>query len=173
MIHRPRVVAALAGLTTLVLLAAGCAEQDPTGVELRPRDGLQVGSVAQILSAPTTYDHLQYAGLIGPQGGSITFGIGRIEFPAGAVTAVTPITATVSGNEMAVTFSPHGLVFPTRASPQLRLNLAGVSVEPERIEIIYVNSYGIIAEVLPTTVQVEGSVSTPISHFSTYAMGAH
>jgi hypothetical protein len=174
MILRSRIQIALAGLTAVLVMAAGCGDRVPTGVDLRPEGGLKVGSVAHVLALPSRGHIGQNSRIIDARGGSVDFGIGRVVFPAGALARPTLITAVTANATRAVTFSPHGLVFPAEAQPELHLKTSGIPTPFESLRIIYVNPNGYIAEILPTAIDVStGTAVSAISHFSTYAMGSH
>ena len=74
---------------------------------------------------------------VGAQGGTIKLkdaGV-TLEIPAGALSANTAITITApSGNAVAFTFVPHGLLFATPAS--LHLDVKGTTAEAELKELI-------------------------------------
>ena len=161
-----------AALAAILILAAGCGDREPVGTELRT--ALRVGEVAQIVSSPTAGFSLTRSAIIGTAGGNIDFGIGRISFPAGALTRPTTISASVVPMQLAVTFSPHGLTFQRGFEPELRFDLSDTLLSGHDLQILYVNNSGTIAEILPTSVDLLGQTArTSISHFSTYAMGAH
>ena len=114
--RRPVFSAVLGTVAGILILASGCAEQDPTAVQLKP---------ARALSAARAYQRGTYAMNIGPSGGSINFPIGQIVFPAGAVTEETTITILHP-------FTPSAIVDGIEASPyqpafrRLDLNLAAI-----------------------------------------------
>jgi hypothetical protein len=130
--------------------------------------------VAHVLASPSRSHIGQNSRIIDARGGRVDFGIGSIVFPAGALARPTLITAVTADASRAVTFSPHGLVFPAEAQPELQLRTSGISTALESIRIIYIDANGYIAEILPTAIDIStGSALSAISHFSTYAMGSH
>ena len=174
MIRLSRIQTVLAGLAAVLVMAAGCGDRVPTGVDLRPEGGLKVGSVAHALIAPSRSHIRESSRIIDARGGSVDFGIGRIVFPAGALAQPTLITAVTADATRAVTFSPHGIVFPAEARPELRLGISGIPTPLENLRIIYIDANGYIAEILPTAIDIStGTAVSAISHFSTYAMGSH
>lgn len=174
MIHRPRIVAALAGLTTLVLLAAGCVEQDPTGVELQPASGLQVGSVAHAVIAPTMFHSGAYSRVIDGRGGLLHFGIGTLSFPPGAVSQPTVITARTDGITVAAAFGPHGLIFPANSNPTLTFFVPLNAAISAQGSIYYVDSRNIVLDDLGANFTSElGTVQTNVKHFSKFIFGAN
>ena len=174
MIHRPRIVAALAGLTAMVLLAAGCAEQDPTGVELQPAGGLQVGSVAHPVIAPTMFHSASYSRVIDGRGGVLHFGIGSLTFPPGALSQPTVITARTDGVTVAAAFGPHGLVFPAHSSPTLTFVIPLAASISAKGSVYYVDSRNVVLEDMGASFASEpGTVQTSVRHFSKFIFGAN
>ena len=162
MVRRPVFSAVLGTVAGILILASGCAEQDPTAVQLKP---------AQALSAARAYERGTYAGNIGPSGGSINFPIGQITFPAGAVTEETVITATVDGRTLAVDFQPH-IVFPKGAQPTLTISFAGVNVSALDLVVYHVSDAGQILDILSPSINAASSGATVgVDSFSGFVLG--
>lgn len=157
----------------LVVAGAGCGERVPTANELRP-EGLRVGVVARPVASPLAVRTGTYTITVLPQGATLDFGFGRLVLPAGAVAASTLVSATVSGDGLAVRLEPHGLVFPPTAQPTLEFDLAGLRTPRELLQMLYLDDNNVIREVLTTSIDSNRGVGTAeLAHFSTYVMGAH
>lgn len=160
-------------LTAILILAAGCSDQDPMAVQLEPGAvGTvrgEIGGRANVLRS--TYAAGNFSSVIGPEGGTIQFGIGEITFPAGAVQRPTLISAAVDGEHLAVTFSPHGLRFTEHAQPVLSLSFAESSASASKLGIQYVDSGFNVLEVLETSTDIVAEkVTARLWHFSTYVI---
>jgi hypothetical protein len=175
MARRPFFKAA-SSLAAILILAAGCGDQTPTAVHLQETGPAASGSQAtgpKVNVVKTRYAAGTYAAVIGPQGGRIDFGIGSLDFPAGALSRTTRITATTDGENLGVTFGPHGLQFPEGRQPMLGLSYMDVATDPEGLQIVYVNNMGEILEELTTSADISTStVGATLRHFSTYWMAA-
>jgi hypothetical protein len=177
--RRTRVCRALAGVVTgILILASGCADAGPTGVELRSTAEISssrhplVGTRAEPLAYATPGRPATYSSIIGPAGGTLDFEIGSITFPAGALSRPTRITAAIDGVSVGATFGPHGTVFPVGREPELRFRFAGLEIESVSLQIQYLSGV-LIDEVLPTTIDLVGrTASAKIFHFSPYILGA-
>ena len=154
-----------AALAAILILAAGCGDREPVGAELRT--ALRVGEVAHAISAPTAFGAGTYSRTLGPDGGVLHFGVGRLEFPVGALDRPTTITATVDGATIGAVFSPHGLIFPPNAQPLLSLD------DPSRYgwapQIVYVDAHGVILELMDTSYDAGRALAT-LRHFSPYIL---
>ena len=160
MLRRTMLVRSLSALGAILILAAGCADQGPMESLLTPR--VSVLSMAHDAGVASEE--------IGPEGGTIVFGNGSLTIPAGALAAPTTITASVDGATLAVTFSPHGLVFPATAQPVLSFDVLGVQI-PADASIFYLGTSNEALERYEMTLDpVAGSASTRIGHFSPYAI---
>ncbi len=112
--------------------------------------------------------------VIDPSGGVLQTAAGdRIVFPAGAVAQPTRITITSDPRFAGVELEPHGLQFPAGHQPVLRLSTAGTNAASYRkVDVVYVNESGAIAEVLPTS--GNGAVlEAHLQHFSGYLASGH
>jgi hypothetical protein len=157
---RPVFSAVLGTVAGILILASGCADQDPTAVQLKP---------AKALSAARAYSGGTFATSIGPLGGILKLPVGRIVFPAGAVDAETHITATLDGRDLAVIFGPHGLQFPEGHEPSIEFELGSLSIDPSRLRIVYLDAADRLLETLVT--QSDGqNVTAELRHFSKYAL---
>jgi hypothetical protein len=176
--RRTRVCSTLAGvLTGILILASGCTDAGPTGVELRSTEIAAsrhplVGTKARPLTYPTAGRPATYSSIIGPAGGILEFGIGSITFPAGALSRFTRISASIDGSTAGATFGPHGTVFPVGALPVLTFTYAGLNADPASLQIQYLSGH-IVTEVFSTTADLaERTASANIFHFSPYILGA-
>lgn len=159
-----------AALAAILILAAGCGDHEPVGAELRTE--LRVGEVAHAITAPTAFSAGTYSRTLGPDGGVLHFGAGRLEFPAGALARPTTITATVDGATIGAVFSPHGLVFPPHAQPTLVFYLGSDAATDG--SILYVTPYNVVLEVLGGHVGANGfTVEANVGHFSKFIFGAN
>ncbi len=172
MARRPLFRAA-SSFAAILILAAGCGDHTPTAVQLEGSNALAAsaakGPKANVVK--TTFAAGSYATVIGPQGGTIEFGIGKLVFPAGALTRPTRITATTDGSNLGVEFGPHGLVFPNSRQPQVRFHTAGTLVNPTSVAIVYIDDLQQVLETIPAFYYIEAeAVAGRLSHFSTYAI---
>jgi hypothetical protein len=171
MIRLSRIQIVLASLAAVLIMAAGCGDRVPTGVDLRPEGGLKVGSVAHALIAPTTFRAGAFSQTIGPNGGVLYFGVGSLTFPADALREWTRITATVDGLTIGATFSPHGLSFPSTAEPTLELRTSLSSLGLSLPQIVYVDKDYTVLQILPTSLNGSGTqATTRLGHFSPYIL---
>jgi hypothetical protein len=171
MIRLTRIQTVLAGLVAVLVMAAGCDDRIPTGVDLRPEGGLKVGSLAHAMIAPTTFRAGTFSQTIGPNGGVLYFGVGSLTFPAGALREWTRITATVDGLTIGATFSPHGLSFPSTAEPTLQLRGGWSSPGLSSPQIVYVDQNYTVLQILPTSLDGRGTrATTRLGHFSPYIL---
>jgi hypothetical protein len=111
------------------------------------------------------------AKVIGPAGGTVTFGPHSLIVPAGALSVPTPITAaTLHGDTLAVTFGPSGLQFKQPAT--LVLSYKHCTVQPaDTLSIVLVNNKmtQLIQMVPSHDKKLKQAVEGPIQHFSVYA----
>jgi hypothetical protein len=108
--------------------------------------------------------------LIGPAGGTITAGGHTLVFPAGALSRPTMIGMQPMGGYAGAVFSPHGLVFPAGAQPELTLSLEGaILAQHGSLAIGYQAPSGEITEVFEAVRSEAGNaISSRIPHFSGY-----
>jgi hypothetical protein len=110
--------------------------------------------------------------VIGPLGGTVTFGPHELDVPPAALLTATTITArTLPGDTIAVQFQPQGLTFLIPAT--LQLSYAQCQTQPtQTLSIVYVND--LLNELLGLIESVEDAgqkkVVGPVSHFSVYAI---
>jgi hypothetical protein len=172
MARRPLFRAA-SSFAAILILAAGCGDHTPTAVQLEGSNALTAsaakGPKANVVK--TTFAAGSYATVIGPQGGTIEFGIGKLVFPAGALTQPTRITATTDGSTLGVEFGPHGLVFASASSPQLVMTTAGFAGDASTLRIVYVDKHGYVLEEVATVADIDrNQLRARLTHFSTYAI---
>jgi len=110
--------------------------------------------------------------VIGPLGGTVTFGPHELDVPPAALLTPTTITArTLPGDTIAVQFQPQGLTFLLPAT--LQLSYAQCQPQPTgTVSIVYVND--LLNELLGLLQSLDNprqhKVVAPISHFSVYAI---
>lgn len=111
--------------------------------------------------------------VIGPEGGTLNISGGhKLEFPAGALSEPTLITARAGKVFVEVEFGPHGLQFPAGHEPVLTLSYKGVVnvLNEGSLTIAYMEGAR-ISEVLAGQVDTGAkTVSAKVGHFSKYAM---
>jgi hypothetical protein len=171
--RRPLVASLVSSLAAVLILAAGCGEQNPTASHLEPtglaaaREG--VGRRAQVVK--TRYPAGHFARTIGPDGGTLSFRIGTLTIPKGALSERTRITADVNGEDLAVEFQPHGLTFRPGHEPALEINFRNVQTSENLLHIQYVDSLMNLLESLPTSTDRATMIArTHIKHFSIYCL---
>jgi hypothetical protein len=160
-------------LAAILMFAAGCGEQNPAAPQLEPstvaaaRGG--VGRQANIIKR--AHRAGRYTNHIGPEGGTLDFGIGSLSIPAGALDSVVLVTAKVNGRDLAVDFQPHGLIFRPGHEPTLSFALAGVLRPEAALQIVYVDEWMTVLETFAhATPSSSHRVDAAISHFSTYCL---
>jgi hypothetical protein len=174
MAHRPLFRAA-STFAAILILAAGCGDHTPTAVQLEGSEALAAsaagGPKANVVK--TKFAAGSFFSVIGPQGGTIEFGIGKLVFPAGALNQPTRITATTDGTNLGVEFGPHGLTFPSSQIPQLILSTALYGGDASDLHIVYVDDSGHVLEEIATVADISSNQLTAgLQHFSTYWMAA-
>jgi hypothetical protein len=163
-----RLLPSLAAAGILITIG-GCADAPTAPAELAL--DAQFTPVATSRTAATT----PVGVLIGPQGGVIETGGHRLVFPAGALARPTMITMQPMAEHAGVVFSPHGLVFPAGAQPELTLSLEGANLSAfSSVAIGYQAPSGSIEEIFAATLSPGGTaVSANIPHFSGYIAISH
>jgi hypothetical protein len=161
---RFRLGSILAAAAGILIISGGCAES--------PSAPVQAGAALELLRAPQgpSFDRSgseSRSQVIGPEGGVIELAVGRLVFPAGAVSQPTEIGMRVDGEYQGVRLSPHGLQFPANAQPVLELRAVGAGADRAGLTVVYVDEANQILEVLPT--DSRGSrLTTSLEHFSGY-----
>lgn len=158
-------------LAAILMFAAGCGEQNPAAPQLEPstvaaaRGG--VGRQANIIKR--AHRAGRYTNHIGPEGGTLDFGIGSLSIPAGALDSVVLVTAKVNGRDLAVDFQPHGLIFRPGHEPTLSFALAGT--EDAFLQVLYFDEAGLVLEQLSTRRDQDTlTASARLGHFSAYGL---
>lgn len=171
MSHRLAFPSVISTTAAILILAAGCADQSPTATRLDPTARVSAAQMVGQKVNAVRAEHRFQAGavqqVIGPEGGTIQFGIGEIEFPAGAVAHPTLIAASVDGETMAVDFAPHGLQFSAGAEPRLTFYTGGIG--DGELVITYVGADADILEVIPTS-RGSGIAWGLLTHYSKYVL---
>jgi hypothetical protein len=175
--------------TTLVVcgaaLAACVSDQAPLAPQSgAPKAGADQSRLSYHPGGPLQVDTIWYfvcngnggpytgSAVIGPLGGTVTFGPHELIVPPGALFTPTTITAqTLASDTIAVQFQPQGLTFAVPAT--LELSYAQCQQPPsETLSIVYVNDLlnqllGLVQSVVDPGQQM---VVGLISHFSAYAV---
>jgi hypothetical protein len=159
--RRPVFSAVLGTVAGILILASGCADQSPTAVQVRP---------AKALSAAKAYQSGSFTMSIDPSGGTFSFPIGHISFPAGAVSETTTITATLDGRTLAVEFEPH-MMFPDGAQPTLAMSVTGLKVNFDGVHFLHVADDGATISTFRPIVE-NGIASINVEGFSRWILAA-
>lgn len=118
----------------------------------------------------------QSSKVIGPEGGTLSISGGhKLEFPAGALSEPTEITARGGRVFVEAEFGPHGLQFPAGHEPVLTLSYKdAVNLRDESsLKVAYMEGAR-TTEVLTGQVDTSAkTVSVRIEHFSRYALVGH
>lgn len=159
---------------TIAWFAAGCREANTATSPLRPNatrtdllgssnDSLFVCAADSVAAADTA--------IIGPLGGTLTFGPNSLVIPPAALLTPTTITATVPADgHVTAVLEPSGLRFLVPAV--LTLGYAQCNPQPSNtLSIVYLSGpLGQILQWLPSVLHLDlHTVSAPIGHFSVYA----
>lgn len=160
---------ALRRLLALVALGAvtgGCLEA-ASGPLAPPA----AGSPPRVLVPALEAADAVVSAIIGSAGGTLHIRGGHsLHFPPGALPGTTLVRAVPLGGGARIEVGPHGLVFPDSAQPTLTFSYAA-GADPERMSIVYLDSSGVVREVLPTEVDpVARTARARLRHFSTYAL---
>lgn len=168
----------ISSAAAILILAAGCSDAMPTGAVVDQEELVAVSELGKLAPPNIVLAARGHRGgvsqeLISPDGGTIEFEGGSINFPAGAVAQDTKINARVDANFLAVTFGPHGLQFPADAQPTLTISFAGTEAGSD-LTVLYLGNDGAVIESLGGTVNVENqTVTLSLEHFSTYALATN
>lgn len=129
-----------------------------------------VTSLVDNLLVCTLQTEQQASAIIGPSGGSLSFGPHSLVIPAGALSAPTRITAdAVQGYHARVEFYPTGLQF--KAPATVKLSYAQCTVPQGAVQVVYMKSDTTVTEVEPSQdYRNQLLVSASIKHFSSYAV---
>jgi hypothetical protein len=147
----------------ILITIGGCADVPTSAVALAPD--------AEPTAVQTSRGSLAGAtALIGPAGGTISAGGHTLVFPAGALARPTMIGMKPMQGYAGAIFSPHGLVFPASAQPELTLSLEGADLSQYgSLAIGYQAESGPVTEVFQADWSADGrALSTAIPHFSGY-----
>ena len=160
----------VSSLTAILILAAGCSDQAPTGAEL----GSSYHAVAlpEAGLVPSFSRSGSVSRVIGPDGGTIQADRITISFPAGAVSTPTEITVSPDTRNLGVTFGPHGIQFPAGHQPTASFSYQGIANLPEAdLTIFYLSETGVALEKLAASVNTSAkTVSAQLRHFSEYTV---
>jgi hypothetical protein len=171
--RRPLVASLVSSLAAILILAAGCGEQSPTATRLEPTGvaAARAGVGKRVQPARARYHAGRFSTTIGPSGGVLSFRIGTLIVPQGALSTNTQITARVDGEELAVEFEPHGLTFRRGHEPTLLINYRNIQRSERTMYIQYVDSSMYLLEELPTLTDKASKIAwAPIEHFSIYCL---
>lgn len=175
--RRPLTRKIATSLAAILILAAGCAEQSPTSVELAPGTfSAARGGHGRIKAKVAHAQHHagSYARVIGPKGGKLRFGIGVLDVPRGALDRPVRLTATTDGSALSVTFGPHGTRFNAGHEPTLTFDVKGYDGDLSALQIVYVDDADNVLEEVTSFSDVGGrKVSGNIAHFSRFVLASN
>ena len=119
----------------------------PEFVRIRATDSLMnvtditYSDTGLVLKRLTPLDsNISASAVIGPEGGSIRINAagGKIDIPAGALSAPTTITMTaLAGSNVAYEFQPHGLTFAQPVKVQQDLKVTMATVYPSLLKLAH------------------------------------
>lgn len=165
--------AMVCGAATIAWFTSGCRDTSATsplrtnptrmGLLSPPTDSLFVCAADTIVASDTA--------IIGPLGGTLTFGPHSLVIPPGALLTPRTIIATAPADgHLTAVLEPSGLQFILPAV--LNLGYAQCNPQPSNtLSIVYLNGpLGQILSWLPSVLHLDThTVSAPIPHFSVYA----
>jgi hypothetical protein len=154
-----------------------CEQPSPTGVPQPPPPPppnlSTVSGVGPCSALPAT----SVTKVIGPAGGSISFGPHKLVVPSGALATQVSIKAVIPANGNGyneVRLYPDGLAFRTTVS--LRISYANCGLTPAQeawlpyLKVVYLVN-GTIVEYVPTVANLTAkTVTGALKHFSNYAV---
>ncbi len=172
MFRRTPFLPLISSMAAILILAAGCSDQVPTGVQLQK--SYRAIALPEAALTPSFARSGAASRVIGPEGGTIQAGRITLSFPAGAVAAPTKIIVSPDPRNLAVTLEPHGLQFPAGREPSVTFSYRGISSLPESdLTILYLAETGVALEQLAVSVSTGSrSVTSRLRHFSEYALVA-
>ena len=177
MSRRPLTRKIATSLAAILILAAGCADQSPTSLELKPEtiSAARGGhGRAKAKVARAEHDAGFHSRVIGPKGGTLKFGIGELEVPRGAVDRPVRFTARTDGSDLSVDFGPHGLQFNEGREPTLTFDVKGYHGNLAELEIVYVDDADNIIETVTSFTDVGGrKISGRLAHFSRFVLASN
>lgn len=160
----------------LAVLAIACGERSMTGPEALPQvasapaPALRGGVVSDLLRRVSCIVPDTVALTVGSAGGTLTLGGNRLVIPPNALKSpVRILMMPLLDGTAGVRFLPHGLLFSAKAKPTLTLSTACVGNPPSSY-IVYTDDFGRVLERFKPTARTATTISTPISHFSRYAV---
>ena len=109
--------------------------------------------------------------VIGPAGGTLSFGRSSLTIPAGALSSNVTISATITlGSSVTVEFAPHGLQFAKAAT--MVVNYTGCTAPSNTaLDVYYTDVFGGIMQSMPTASNpAQQSVTALTDHFSGYTV---
>jgi hypothetical protein len=171
--RRPLVASLVSSLAAILIFAAGCGEQSPTATHLEPTElaAGRAGVGRRIQPIKARYRAGSFSRTIGPDGGVLSFRIGKLVVPPGALSERTEITAYVNGEDLAVEFEPHGLTFRPGHEPTLAIGFRNIQFSESKMHVQYVDSSMHVLEELRTSTDATTKIAwAPIGHFSIYCL---
>jgi hypothetical protein len=171
--RRPLIASLVSSLAAILVLAAGCGERSPTATHLEATglEAARVGVGRRVEPIRARYQAGRFSRTIGPEGGVLSFRIGRLVIPPGALSATAEITAHVNGKDLAVEFAPHGLTFRPGHEPTLTMHYG--ADEATELQLLYFDDAGEVIETLSTVRDRSArSVTGRLHHFSAYGLAA-
>src|SRR5262249_4409018 len=118
----------------------------------------------------TSLPYTKSSATIGPEGGTLRVGTSTLVVPRGALAKSVTITGEqISGKANSVRFSPEGLRFSRPAA--LTMSYANCLLIAPAKQIVYTSEALKVLEVLKSLdLRLSRTVSSPIDHFSRYAI---
>ena len=107
---------------------------------------------------------------MGRNGGTLKFGKSELRIPAGALSADTQISATITlGQGVGVELQPHGLTFAKAA--ELRVDWTGCTAPSgSPINLYYTDTSGYITQVMPSASTGPTTARMLTDHFSGFTV---
>lgn len=129
------------------------------------------GNAGSQLVACSAHDSASASAMIGSDGGTISVGNVHLVIPGNALTDSVLITATIPADTLAdVQFGPQGLQFAKDVNLQIGTNGCSLGQSsPSHVD--YLDNSGNVLETLTASFNNgNGTVTTKIHHFSSYAI---
>jgi hypothetical protein len=167
-----RLTRPLLGAVAVALVVASCGRDAPT-TGPRPSADL-LGTTTRLVGSLLTCSPQPYAAdsaVIGPSGGSLTFGHNRLVIPPGALAAPVRITGVAPSDSVnSVEFAPEGLQFARPAA--LTMSYANCGLVAWLLpKIAYTTDDLLLLYYVPSLANLfDRTVTGQLQHFSRYAI---
>lgn len=161
-------------LTVLIALIAGCSGE--RGAIAGPLGGRTASDGPALIGCPSTQAET-VSGLIGPLGGVLETGHTRVNFPAGALSTLQPVTLTVPASNYAeIDVTVNGLlhyVFSQPVSVTIDYSrCASPQLDSVPLSVWYIDSQtkALLENMGGTDDKVTHTITFSTGHFSGYAV---